>query len=131
MNSQLLTKINIFIKKRLIELSGVLLVILSLFLLTSIFSYSPDDPSLIGETEKVDIKNFGGFYGSIISDFFLQSIGLIFILLSLTILVWGFKVLIDKKIDNFISKIFFILLYVIFGTTFLNISFDHSYLLKN
>jgi len=130
MNSQLLTKISIFIKKKLIELSGISLVILSLFLFVSIFSYSPEDPSLISETEKTDIKNFGGFYGSIISDFFLQSIGLIFILLSLTILVWGFKILIDKKINNFVSKIFFVLLYVIFGTTFLNISLDHSYLLK-
>ncbi len=130
MNSQLLTKINIFIKKRLIELSGISLVIFALFLIASIFSYSPEDPSLISETEIVDIQNFGGFYGSIISDFFLQSIGLIFILLSLTILTWGFKILIDKKVNNFISRIFYVLLYTIFGTTFLNISFDHSYLLK-
>ena len=53
----------------------------SLFILASIITYTPSDPNFIYTPESVEIENFGGFYGSTISDFFLQSIGLISILL--------------------------------------------------
>jgi len=81
MNSQILTKINDFIKNRLIEFLGALLIIVSIFLLASIVSYSPSDPNFIYTPENTEIKNIGGFYGSVISDFLLQSLGLISIFL--------------------------------------------------
>ena len=81
MNSQILIKINDFIKNRLIELSGVSLILISIFLLASVVSYSPSDPNFIYTPENIDIKNVGGFYGSVISDFLLQSLGLISIFL--------------------------------------------------
>ena len=77
MNSQILVKINSFIKNKLIELSGTLLILSGIFLLASIVSYSPSDPNFIYTPESVEIKNFGGFYGSVIADFLLQSIGII------------------------------------------------------
>ena len=77
MDSQILTKINSFVKKRLIEISGILIILASVFFLTSIITYSPGDPNFIYSPENVDIKNIGGFYGSVIADFLLQSIGLI------------------------------------------------------
>jgi len=40
---------------------------------------------------------------------------------------WGFTLIKEKKIDNFITKFFFIFPYIIFGTTYLNISYNHSY----
>ena len=83
MKSQILTKINNFIKKRLIEFSGILLCLFGLFLLASIITYSPEDPNFIYSSENTQIKNIGGFYGSVISDFLLQSIGLISILFSI------------------------------------------------
>ena len=129
MNAQILTKANNFIKKRLIELTGISLILIGLFLLVSIFTYSPNDPNFIYTPESTEIINIGGFYGSVISDFFLQAIGLIFILLVLNILIWGFKFLINKKINNIIAKFFYILIYVIFGTTFLNIAYNESFLL--
>ena len=70
MKSQILTKINNFTKKRLIELCGILLLLFSLFLFASIITYSPDDPNFIYSSENTQIKNLGGFYGSVISDFF-------------------------------------------------------------
>ena len=82
MKSQILTKINNFTKKRLIEFSGILLVLFSFFVFASIITYSPDDPNFIYSPETTQIKNIGGFYGSVISDLLLQSIGLISILLS-------------------------------------------------
>ena len=77
MNSQILIKINNFVKYRLIEFSGILLVLIAIFVLIAVVSYSPGDPNFIYSPENTQIKNFGGFYGSIISDFLLQSIGII------------------------------------------------------
>ena len=79
MNSQILLKINNFIKNRLIELLGSLLILLSIFLFLSITTYSGGQENFIFKPDNLDIdhKNFGGFYGSAISDFFLQSIGLV------------------------------------------------------
>jgi len=118
---------NNFLKNRLIELSGILLIFISIFLLISIISYSPSDPNFIYATEGVDIKNIGGFYGSVISDFLLQSLGLISILTVLNFFYWGLKLTTQKKIDNFTTKIFFVLLYLVFGTATLNIFHNNSY----
>ena len=91
MKSQVLTKINNFIKKRLVELCGILLVLFSFFLLASIITYSPDDPNFIYNPENTQVKNIAGFYGSVIADFLLQSIGLISILLVINFFYWGLK----------------------------------------
>ena len=98
MNSQILVKINSFIKNRLFELSGILLIIISVFLLVSIITYSGGQGNFIykAENSEIDYANFGGFYGSAIADFLLQSIGLIVFLVILNLCFWGFK-LINKK----------------------------------
>ena len=127
MNSQILTRFNSFVKNRLIELFGILLILFSIFLFASIISYSPEDPNFIYTQESIQIKNIGGFYGSVISDFLLQSIGLMSVLIAFNIFFWGFKFTLNKKITNFISRIFFTLIYVISGTTFINISFNDSF----
>ena len=127
MNFRFLTKINSFFKNKLIEFFGILLILCSIFIFSSIISYSPDDPNFIYTPENIEIKNIGGFYGSVISDLLLQSIGLISILFVLNLSCWGFKLFSEKKINNFISKIFFTLIYIICGTTFINISYNDSF----
>ena len=107
MNSLILTKINYFIKNRLIELLGFVLLFFSIFLLASIISYSPSDPNFIYASENTKIKNIGGFYGSVVSDFLLQSLGLISIFLVFNFFYWGIKLAAQKAIGNFITKIFF------------------------
>ncbi len=89
MNSQILTKINNFTKNRLLEFSGISLVLISFFLIASIFTYSPSDPNFIYTPENTKIENIGGFYGSVVSDFLLQSIGLISILLCINFFYMG------------------------------------------
>ena len=128
MNSKILSKISNFIKYRLIELFGFLLVIVGIFLFLSIITYSGGQDSFIYKSDNpdIDIKNFGGFYGSAIADILLQSIGLIIFLFILNLFFWGFKLITEKKISNFITKIFFTIIYIIFGTTFLNISYHFS-----
>ena len=127
MNSSILIKINGIIKNRLIELLGISLSLWSIFLLASIVSYSPADPNFIYTPEETEIKNIGGFYGSVVSDFLLQSSGLISFFLVINFFYWGIKLTIKKIIPNFIPKIFFTLLYIIFGTTFFNILQNDSF----
>ena len=131
MNSQIFIKFNSFVKNRLIELFGILSILCSIFLFASIISYSPEDPNFIYTPESVQIKNIGGFYGSVASDFLLQSIGLISILVTFNIFYWGYKLSINKKITNFISRIFFTLIYIISGTACINISFNDSFWLSD
>jgi len=127
MKSQILTKINNFIKNRLIEFFGFFLILASLFLLASIVTYSPSDPNFIYSPENTEINNIGGFYGSVISDFLLQSIGLISFLLVLNFFNWGLKIITEKTISNFITKISFTLIYVILGTTVLSSFYNNSF----
>ena len=70
------SKISAFFKKRVIEIVGILTILLSFFLFLSFFTYTPEDPNFIF-SEGTKIQNLFGFYGSFISDLFLQSFGLI------------------------------------------------------
>ncbi len=127
MNSQILSKINHFTKNRLIEILGVVLIFAAIFLLASILSYSPSDPNFIYLIESTEIKNIWGFYGSVVSDFLLQSLGLISILLVFNFFYWGLKIFSKKKVSNFITKIFFTLCYMVFGTIVLNTLYNDSF----
>ena len=53
--------------------------------------------------------------------------GIISFLVVLNLLYWGSRLIIEKKINNFIPKIFFTLTYIIFGTTFINIYYNNSF----
>ena len=91
MNSLILKKINNFTKNRLMEILGVVLIFISIFLLASIVSYSPSDPNFIYSPENRQINNIGGFYGSVISDLLLQSLGLISVFLVFNFFLLGHK----------------------------------------
>ena len=129
MNSNILLKFNSFFKNRLLELFGVFLIISGVFALLSIISYSPEDPNFIYSPENIEIKNIGGFYGSVISDFLVQSIGLISVLFTLNISYWGLKITLKKKVESYISKIFFTVVYILCGTSFINIAYNNSFTL--
>jgi len=123
MNSTIITKINTFIRNRLIEFCGFLLILVSIFIFLSIFTYSIGQDNFIisSENQETDFKNFGGFYGSAFADFLLQALGFIIFLFNFNLFFWGYRLITEKKITNFITKTFFTLLYIIFGTIFFNI----------
>ena len=102
-------------------------MLISFFLLASIATYSPSDPNFIYSPESTEIKNIAGFYGSVVSDFLLQSIGLISILIIINFFYWGVKIVANKKINNFITRIFYTLIYIIFGTSLLNSLYNDSF----
>ena len=63
-----------FVIKRLIEILGICISLIGILIFIALFSYSPNDPNFIFPNEK-EINNLIGIKGSILSDFFFQSIG--------------------------------------------------------
>ncbi len=109
-----------FLFRRLSELSGVVLLVLSVLLLISLASYSPEDPNFIF-SESVEIKNLLGSKGSYASDILYQSIGLTSLLIPISFFFISLSVIIDKKILQIIESLFFIILYSITGALFFTV----------
>ena len=115
-----------FIIKRLIEILGIIFVIIGILLFLALVSYSADDPNFIYSNDKV-INNLLGFKGSVISDFFLQSIGLVSFLFAISIFFTGTNVIIKKKPLVILENFFFIIIYSLFGSLFLNFYYKASF----
>ena len=92
-----INKISDFIIKRLAELVGIFLVVISILLFISLISYSPEDPNFIFPGNQ-EIKNLLGFRGSFIADIFFQSIGIISLLIPFSLLFTGVTITINKKL---------------------------------
>ncbi len=127
MNTNFLNSLTNFLKKRTFEFVGLLLISLGIALTISFATYSPADPSLVYGQTGSNINNFFGIYGSRVSDFLLQSFGLISFLILATLISWGLKLVISKELKNIIFKIFFITLYLVCGCTFLHMTFNNSF----
>ncbi len=115
-----------FTINRIVELLGILLVILSFFLLVSLLSYSPDDPNFIFP-ESREIENLFGKQGSYTSDLLFQSLGLISLLIPLTLFFTGINIFINKKSLILIENLFFIVVYSVFGSLYFSIFYFDSF----
>ena len=118
-----------FVTKRLIELFGILILILSIFLLISLLSYSGNDQPLIFEDNPI-VENILGQKGSLISDLFFQSIGLISLLFAITFFVTGINIFRTKKLILILQNPFYLILYVILGSLFFAVYYPESFLLN-
>ena len=96
-----------FLKRRAVELVGLLLIFTALLLSISFFSYSPSDPTIVYGSKDIIIQNLLGIYGGLVADFLLQSFGLAAFLFLVTITIWGISLIIKKEIKKFQFKIFF------------------------
>ena len=123
-----LLKIKEFLIKRITELFSLIVILLSVTVLISLFSYSPNDPNYI-VNNNLKIVNILGFRGSVVSDFLFQSIGLMAYLVPFTIFFTGLKILINKEQLLFIDNLFYCILYIIPGTLFFSYFYDQSFLL--
>ena len=94
---KLANSIFIFVIRRLIEISGILISIFGILLLLSLITYSPEDPNFIFP-ENTEIKNILGFQGSYTSDLFFQSIGLTAYLIPITYFITGINIFRNKEI---------------------------------
>ncbi len=121
-----LSKISDFLIKKLIEITGLVLIILSILIFLSLVTYSPEDPNFIYSSNK-NINNILGFRGSFISDFFFQSIGLISFLFFISIFFTGINIIRRKKIIIILENFFFIILYSLLGSLFLSSFYNQSF----
>ena len=123
----LLNTVNIILA-RIIQLFGIIIIIIGLLFLLSLISYSPDDPNFIFSDNK-DIKNYLGFKGSLMSDFFFQAIGLMSFLIPITIMITGINIFFNKKIIIVFENLFFIVLYCLVGSIYLSFFYHDSFFL--
>ena len=122
----LVDKTTSFLFKRLSELIGLAILCLSILLLASLLSYSPEDPNFIFP-ENAEIKNLLGAKGSYASDILFQSVGLISLLVPISFFLISLSVIIDKKILHIVESLFFIILYSITGALFFTVFHTESY----
>tara|TARA_B100002051_G_scaffold263170_1_gene286575 strand:+ start:493 stop:2541 length:2049 start_codon:yes stop_codon:yes gene_type:complete len=116
--------------KRLVELSGIVLIVISLLLFTSLISYSPEDPNFIFP-DNSEIKNLLGSRGSFVSDFFYQSVGLISLLFCFTILFTGIIIFNKKNISLIFGNFFYSIIYLLIGSFFFTTYNPESFWLVN
>jgi S-DNA-T family DNA segregation ATPase FtsK/SpoIIIE len=111
---------------RIIETAGITLVIIGLFLLVSLTSFSPDDPNFIFP-DNTKIKNLLGFNGSYTADLFFQTFGLIALLIPFTLIFSGINIIINKKIFLIFESIFYSVLYSSFGSLFFSFFYPTAF----
>jgi S-DNA-T family DNA segregation ATPase FtsK/SpoIIIE len=111
---------------RIIEAAGITLVIIGLFLIVSLASFSPDDPNFIFP-DNTEIKNLLGFNGSYTADFFFQTFGLIALLIPFTLIFSGINIIINKKIFLIFKSIFYSILYSSVGSLFFSFFYPSAF----
>ena len=115
-----------FVVKRIIELSGMTISVIGLLLFISLITYSPEDPNFIFP-ENTEIQNILGFRGSFISDFFIQSLGLISMLIPISLFFIGINIIKSKIIFLIFQNLFYIILYSILGSLFFSFFYKSSF----
>tara|TARA_Y100001970_G_scaffold261415_1_gene344540 strand:- start:2638 stop:4725 length:2088 start_codon:yes stop_codon:yes gene_type:complete len=123
-----LEKTKVFLIKRVTEFFGLVIIFFSILFLTSLITYSPNDPNFL-INEKTSVQNLLGIRGSIISDFLFQSIGLISYLIPVTLFFSGINIFFSKKQLIIIDNLFFCVLYIISGSIFFSYFNDQSFFL--
>ncbi len=119
-----------FVVKRLVELSGIFLILVSLLLFLSLVSYSPEDPNFIFP-DNSEIKNLLGYKGSFVADIFYQSIGLISLLFCITVLFTGIIIFYKKRISLIFGNFFYSIIYILIGSFFFTTYKPESFWLVN
>ena len=125
----MLQKILDFLRLRLIESSGLIILGFSLFYLYSLVTYSPENATLItpGKTDDLFFINYS-FY---ISDFLLQAFGLGCFLIFLNLFIWSWLIIIKKMVFNISYKLLFIVCYLCLVTFGLKILFNQNFWLPD
>ena len=123
---KIFTKSGQFIYNRFIEVIGITISIFSILLFISLLTYSPEDPNFI-ISEVKEINNVLGTKGSYVSDLFVQSIGMISILVSFSFLFTGINVVRNKKVIILLQNTFFIIAYILFGSLFLALYYPDAF----
>ena len=127
LNNSLFGNIANFIKKRLIEFFGLVLITFFFFFIFALFNYSAENSTLIYKGN--DFAKPGVFYhySNITADFFLQSFGLISFLIGISVLSWGINLVITKKVTNILSRFLYTVIYILSGCLFVYTNYNNSF----
>ena len=104
--------LRVFAINRALEFSGLLIAILSIFVFTSIISYSPFDPN-INNLNNSEVRNLTGLIGANISNVLLQMFGYFSLLICPVLISWSYKIFFTKKIRFFALNILLLPLMII------------------
>ena len=115
-----------FLFKRLLEISGIIVLLMGILLLTALISYSPNDPNFIFP-QNSEIKNLLGFRGSYVSDLFFQCIGLISYLVPFTLIFTGLSIFKRKEFFLIIENLFFAIPYCLLGSLFFDFFYQNTF----
>ena len=96
-----------FFKRKVLEIIGLILLIISLGIAMSIITFDMNDPSFSYLSDST-ASNILGKYGAYISDLLIILFGASSILIFLIGFVWGLKLFIHKKITFFWLRLIFI-----------------------
>jgi DNA segregation ATPase FtsK/SpoIIIE, S-DNA-T family len=86
------------------EIIGIILLFVAIFFLFSVVSYNPSDPSFFNSTPDSNVSNFGGKAGAQVSAFLFNLFGYSSYVLLFYMLFMTTFFLINKKIQNIITK---------------------------
>jgi len=118
-----------FVIKSIVQMAGLFILLIGLFLLTSLLSYSPEDPNFIFP-KNTEIQNVLGFKGSVVADLFFQSLGLISMLAAISLLFTGINIIRSKKVVLIIENFFYVILYSLLGALFFTTYYSNSFWLS-
>ena len=111
---------------RTIETLGLAILAIGVLLLSSLITFSPDDPNFIFPNN-TEIKNIFGFRGSFTADIFFQSFGIISLLTPFSLILSGINIFLNKRIFLIIESIFYIILYSILGSLFFTFFYPSAF----
>jgi S-DNA-T family DNA segregation ATPase FtsK/SpoIIIE len=122
--------IRLFIVNRLLEIIGISLVLLGLFILISVVSHSSYDPNVFN-LNNYEPKNLGGRLGANISEILIQFFGYSSILIFFILTSWSYKLFFSKNLELFglnflLMPLTIYLLALFFGT--LNVPLSNGFL---
>ena len=109
-----------FFKKRLLEIIGLILLIISTVIAASIITFNINDPSFSYLSDSAT-SNIFGKYGAYTSDLLIKLFGVSSILIFCIGFVWGLKLFIHKKITFLWLRLIFVPITLISTSTTLNI----------
>ena len=115
-----------FVINRVIEIIGIGILLIGILLLSSLITFSPQDPNFIFPNN-TEIKNILGFHGSFTADIFFQSLGLIALLIPFSLIVSSINIFLNKKIFLIVESLFFTILYSLFGTLFFSFFYPSAF----
>ena len=89
----------LFLRRRLAEFGGALLIAVAAALLLALASYNPNDPSINVATRGV-VRNWMGLAGASAADLAIQSLGVAAWLIGAVLLAWGWRTCSHKGIGH-------------------------------